>query len=201
MQSAAKEVDETYFLEGLSSARAGLAEETCPYEYVAENSVTSGSQIRAPSNWRLGWKYGRYIAIQRARKEKTVEILNALRDLFRHEDTHCKQCEILNRGLLKAGLKFIAAQRESAKLAAQIRTSKSFRLLKDLYIDLYLPWRPEEYPYKFKVFDRQLNIFGDEERTFRRLVQIYGERHGVQAAWYEYVRTDSIESLVATIAR
>lgn len=189
MPPTAEEIDEGYFLEGLSSAGAGLAEEACPYEYVTGSSVTSDAQICAPLNWRNGWKYGKFLAVQRARIEKSVELRRALQDLFRHEDSHRKQCEILNRGILKGGLKYLSARRESAALATEIYESKQFRLLKALYIELYLPWRPEEYPYSFNVFDQLLKIFGDEERTLRQLVKQYGEKHGIQAAWYDYVQT------------
>lgn len=198
MPSNAREIDEQHFLQGVSSAKAGLAEETCPYEYVADNSETSITEICAPVNWRQGWQYGKFVAIQRARVEKAQEIQNSIAELFRFEGPHCEQCEILNRGLMKSGLKYFSTQKESSKLADQIQMSKEFRLLKDLYIELYLPWRPEENPYKFKIFDRLLDIFGsggDKERTLRDLVKRYGERHGVRAAWCKYVHTESVELL------
>ncbi|MDH4426401.1 MAG: hypothetical protein QE495_08115 [Acidovorax sp.] len=189
MPSRASETDEQYFLEGLSSARAGLAFETCPYDYVMDDSVTNAAQICAPVNWGDGWKFGKFLSVQRARAEKSAELHRALEELFRHEEDHRRQCEILNRGLIKGGLKYLSTQRESTALSTQIRNSKQFRLLTDLYIDLYLPWRPDEQPYDFRVFDQLLKIFGDEEKTLRRIVKQYGEKHGVQAAWRDYVQT------------
>ena len=199
MPSTRNDIGEEHFLQGLSSARAGLAEETCPYDYVTDNASTDFSQISAPANWRQGWQLGRLVAIQRARKEKEQELRSALGKLFSYEAAHCDQCEVLNRGFVKSGLKYLVARKESTKLAEQIKQSKEFRLLKDLYIELYLPWRPDEQPYAFKIYDHLLGVFGnaaDKERTLRQLVKRYGERHGVQAAWHEYVQAEPVEMLV-----
>lgn len=198
MPPTAREIDEQYFLQGISSARAGLAEETCPYEYVSDTSDARIAEICAPVDWRQGWKFGKFVTVQRARVDKSQEIQKAIRELVRFERAHCEQCEIINRGPMRSGLKHFSTQRESSKLAAQIRASKEFRLLKDLYFELYLPWRADEGPYTFKVFYRILDIFstgGDKEKTLRDLVVRYGERHGVQAAWHEYVHAESVELL------
>lgn len=198
MPSTPNDIGEEHFLQGLSSARAGLAEETCPYHYVTDNASTDVNQISAPVNWRQGWQLGRFVAIQRARKEKEQELQSALGKLFSYEAAHCDQCEVLNLGFAKSGLKYLLARKESTKLAEQIKQSKEFRLLRDLYIELYVPCRPNEHPYTFKIYDQLLGVFGNaanKERTLRQLVERYGERHGVQAAWHEYVQAESTEML------
>lgn len=196
-----KETSEKHFLQGFSSAQGGLAAETCPYEYVPVDQEANIERVTAPANWKQGWQFGRFVAIQRLRREKSEEIRNAIQAIFLHEAAYSEMQRTVNQGLLKAGLRYFTARRGSNQLARQIQQSKEFRLLQDLHIELYLPWRPSEQPY-FKLFDRQLQVFGfrSEEETLRQLLARYGDRHGVRAAWHEYVHAEPIETMVPASA-
>jgi hypothetical protein len=193
-----KQTSEKYFLQGLSSAQGGLSAETCPYAYVPSDQDASVEEICAPVNWSEGWQFGRFVAIERLRKEKSDEVRTAIRAIFQHEIAWSEMLCTVNRGLLKAGLNYFTARRISSRLARQIRQSKEFRLLHDLRIELYLPCRPDEHPYRFKLFDRQLEVFGfrTEEKKLRQLLERYGDRHGIGAAWREYVHAEPIEKMI-----
>lgn len=194
-----KQISEKYFLQGFSSAQGGLSADSCPYAYVPSGQGASIEEICAPVNWNNGWKFGRFVAVQRLRNEKSDELHAAIRSLFQHEAELSELLSTVNQGPWKAGLRYFTARNRSDRIAREIRQSKEFRLLHDLQIELYMPWRPSESPYCFKLFDRQLAVFGSrcDERPLRQLLERYGDRHGVGAAWREYVRTaGSIETMI-----
>ena len=89
MATTAKDISEEHFLQGLSSARAGLSEETCPYDWVVDGAAVGSNRAAAPFDWLRGWQFGTFVAIQRGRIEKSIEIRNALETLFAFEATHC----------------------------------------------------------------------------------------------------------------
>lgn len=194
MASNHKQESDEIFLQGLCAAQGSLSKDVCPYDLVMTNEDWSGVNRLT---WSDGWNFGKYVAVQKARKEMIEPIKQAIQVIFSNQDSYSESCRISNQGFLKAGFKYFSANRESNEIASRIRKSKEFKLIEELYIEVYLPCRPSEDPYTFRVFDRQLTIFGnDTEERFRALVSRYGERYGVQQAWHDYVYAPELDSIV-----
>ncbi|MDT0216770.1 hypothetical protein Q9R35_05485 [Alcaligenes sp. AB3] len=194
MASNHKQESDEIFLQGLRAAQVSLPKDVCPYDLVMTSENRSGV---ARLIWNDGWNFGKYVAIQKARKEMIEPIKQAIRAIFSNQKSYSGSCRVRNQGFRKAGFKYFSAKRETNEIASQIQKSKEFKLLKELYIEVYFPWRPSEDPYTFRVFDRQLTIFGDDtEERFRTLVSRYGERYGVKQAWHDYVYAPELDEIV-----
>jgi len=189
-----KKAGEQYFLQGLSSAKGGLPQETCPYSFTADQNPEPSINGVAAVNWRQGWQFGKFVVVQKLRKEKFDEIKAAISHLLSYQDQYAEGCCIVNQGLFKSGLKYFAARRKSNEIARYIRRRKEYQLLKDVWIDFYIPWRHSEAPYSFRLYDRRTAIVG--ENNFRELVSRYGESHGVLAEWREYLASTPIENVL-----
>lgn len=193
MSESYKEASERHFLEGLGAARGGLGHDRCPYQYPAEEVSLATST--APLNWSEGWQFGRFTMMQTLRRERILELQPALRHLGQFQSEFSEACRVSNQGLFQSGLKSIQASRRLNEIAASVKASREFKLLHDLRYEFYLPWHATEAPYEFRLFDRQLAVFGyggNSEETLRSLLQRYGEQHGVRAAWEEYVRAEPL---------
>lgn len=193
MPESYKEASERHFLEGVVAARGGLGQDRCPYQYAAEEVSLATST--APLNWAEGWQFGRFTMMQTLRRGRALELQSALRHLGQFQTAFSEACRVSNQGLLQSGLKSIQASRRLNEIAASIKDSREFKLLHDLGYEFYLPWRPTEAPYEFRLFDRQLAVFGyngNSEQTLRSLLQRYGEQHGIRVAWVEYVRAEPL---------
>jgi hypothetical protein len=194
MSSDYKQKSEEWFVQGFCAAQGGLAENICPYDL---NESDGSAQL----NWSDGWCFGRFVAVQKMRKDMIEQIKKAIRTIFAYQGEYADSCRIANTGLRKTGLKYFSEEKRSHAIACQIKQSKEFILLKELYIEVYLPCRPSEEPYTFMVFDRLMKVFGnnpDIERRMRKIVERYGERHGVKQAWSEYVYAEEIGEVVAS---
>lgn len=193
MEASYKEISERHFLEGLSAAHGGLLAESCPYEYSDNHSQTSWAIETAPLNWMEGWQLGRFAMMQSLREERFVDSQSAAMHLSTFQHDYAEACRVSNQGFRQAGLKKIWAGKYCNEIAAKIRSSREFKLLQDLCYEFYLPWRPSEAPYAFRVFDRQLSVFGGNEETLRSLLTRYGDRHGVRSIWEQYVRAGALQ--------
>jgi hypothetical protein len=187
-----KRAQEEHFLQGLSSAKGGLPAETCPHPWTDDSA-------EAASSWGRGWSFGKLVLVQTLRKEKSDEIKAAIAHLFSYQVQYAEGCRIQNQGFFKAGLKYFAARRESNEIARHIMGSKEYRLLKDVGIDFFIPWRPSEAPYSFRLhysdsFQRYYSA--EYEQSFRKLVNQYGESHGILAAWRDYQSSTPVEDLL-----
>ena len=188
---------EKYFLQGLSSAKGGLSEESCPYPPKTESTNESNIDEIAEIYWKKGWRFGKFILVQTLRKEKFNEIKAAIAQLNSYQNQYSEWCRIENAGFLKSGFKYFSARRGSNSLARHIRQSKEHRLLQDVWFEFYIPWRPSEDPYMFRLIDRRMDIFWHSQQGeihFQELVNQYGDSHGVRAAWQEYLSPSEIES-------
>lgn len=189
-----KQESDEIFLQGLRAVQGSLPRDVCPYDSVTANGDDGGANLLI---WNDGWDFGKYVAIRKARKEMIGLIKQAIRSIFAHQDSYCQSCRVRNQGFRKAGFSYFSAKREFREIYSRIQDSKEFKLLKELYIEVYLPWRPSEDPYTFCVFDRQLRIMGsDTEEPFRKLVSRYGEHCGVDQAWHDYVHAPELGEIV-----
>lgn len=195
MSETFRDASERQFLEGLSAARGGLSEQSCPYNYSDDQSSTRGDSATARLNWAEGWQFGRFTMMQALRRDRLRDLKSAVERLTYFQSEYAEACRVSNQGLLQSGLKSIRAKKRSNEIAANIMASREYKLLQDLQYEFYLPWRHSEAPYEFKLFDRQLAVFGYDghsERVLRRLLNQYGDRHGVRTAWEEYVRAEPL---------
>lgn len=194
MSLNSKQKIEEWFVQGLHAAQGGLAENICPYDWETDDGM-------ARINWSDGWCFGKFVAVQKLRKDMTEQIKRAIQFIFSFQDAYAESYRIEHQGLLKAGFKYLSAKKDTSEITRQILQSKEFRLLKELNIQVYLPYLPSEAPYTFKIYDNQMNVFGNNSNTesrLRRIVTTYGERHGVQQAWHDYAYAEEIGSIVAS---
>lgn len=196
MPDYVKEAAERHFLEGLDAARGGLGSDSCPYQLIDAN-VNASTEVRtAPVNWMIGWQFGRFTMMQSLRKARVSELKSAVQHLMQFQREYTETSRVSKQGLIRSRLKSICANRRSNEIVKNIRASREFKLLEDLHYEFYFPWRESEDPYEFRLVDRQLAVFGydgNSEKTLRQLLSRYGDRHGVRAAWEEYVRSDPLQ--------
>src|SRR5690554_1910496 len=183
---------EDYFVAGLHAALGGLDQERCPY---MPYESASSAECLARLNWCYGWQFGRFTMSLSLRRESRDKVQLAVQRIHKYQKAYQSACDLANQGLIQSRLKCVRAKREAHRIAAFLLKSQENKMLEDLQYELYIPMRASEAPYKFKLFDRQLAVFGNncDEGTLRRLLQWYGDRHGVKAAWHEYVHAASVD--------
>lgn len=183
---------EEYFIQGLRAARDGLHQERCPYK-LSESGGDTESLARV--NWLYGWRFGRFTMTQALRRDNRDKVELAVRTIYKYQSDYQSACHLANQGLMRSRLKCARAKRDAHRIVAFILATPENKLLKDLQYELYFPSRPSEAPYKFRLFDRQLAVFGHKcnEDTLRRLLECYADRHGVKAAWHEYINAGSAD--------
>lgn len=183
---------EDHFVQGLHAAQAKLDQERCPY--TRSESGTDADDF-ARTHWSYGWQFGRFTMMQGRRRDDRDKVELAVKELQKFQLDYQRACDLANQGLIRSRLKCLRAKRDVDRIAASILATPEGKLLKDLQYELYFPFRPSEAPYKFRLFDRQLAVFGSkcDDHTLRRLLGWLGDRHGVKAAWHEYVHAGSVE--------
>jgi hypothetical protein len=190
---------ERHFLEGKSAAEAALELDTCPYRDAREGDIPEREELIARLNWTTGWRFARYVALQRGRASKRNEIVAALAELVQLEAPYAELLAILRRGPWPHPIRFYRASRSIKTLAHGAWTSQSVRLLSGLGITTYLPYyRERAYP-TIAFFDRQLSVISNNnaEDEMRKLVERYGDAHGIKAAWSAYCHAERLRDLVA----
>lgn len=185
-RSERSRTSEDHFVQGLHAARGGLDQECCPYR-LPESGTDAESLARV--NWRYGWQFGRFTTTQALRRDSRDKVELAVQEIYKYQPDYQSACHLANQGLIRSRLKCTRAKRDTHRIAAFILATPENKLLEDLQYELYFPSRPSEAPYMFRLFDRQLAVFGYkcDEDTLRRLLRWYGDRHGVKAAWHEYI--------------
>lgn len=195
MPSTYSDIAEQHFIQGLVAARGGLGPDSCPYAHADDPSVKATASITAPVNWMDGWRFGRFTMTQALRRDRSSELQTAVARLFQFQDEYSEACRVSSKGLVASGLKSLRASRRAEEIAVQIKECWEYKLLHDLCYEFYLPWRQSEVPYAFRIYDHQLDVFGyggGSEQTLRALLSRYGDRHGVRAAWEEYIRSEPL---------
>lgn len=175
------EESERVFLQGMEAHEAGIPFENCPHQI-------SVSWV----NWQNGWRFSRLTKVQSYRRNNTEKIRSALEEYRSFEEPYSRMQAAIVKGVFRQPLKHIAAKKNLAELEKKLSECASVRLLRDLYFRDYI-WRDEDNTYHFLVKDDILAAYytrlNDYEGPMRKLRELYGDRHGVQSAWSEYVRT------------
>ena len=174
---------EIVFLQGMEAHEAGIPLENCPYQ------ISSGVNWLP---WRDGWRFSRLTKVQSYRRNNTEKIRAALEEYRSLEDAYNRQRTAIAKGVFRQPFKFLAAKNSLAELKKEISECASVRFLRDLYFRDFI-LRDEENKYHFLVEDDILSAYDTSQNYYegpmRALLDRYGDRHGVQSAWSEYIRT------------
>lgn len=198
------------FLEGMEAHSAGMPYRGNPYyldeglspsygleEYDewmnSEAGRKQGAQFVKQSDWGAGWKFSRLVKIQAFRRTKTAEIGAAMKRYKSFETKYAGLKSVVDEGVLRQPLKFFSAKSALKNLVNEIRAYSEITFLEDLYFRLRVGIDAKKTAH-FIVYDDILSAYGTRsdycEGPMRDLVGRFGEKHGVQAAWSEYVRAD-----------
>lgn len=199
------------FLEGMEAHSAGIPYRSNPYHWDEGPSLShvgveqynewvnweAGRKNHAlfckQSDWNDGWRFSRLVKIQAFRRTKTKEIRAAMEKYKSFEAKYAGLKSVVDEGVVRQPLKFFSAKSALNNLVNEIRACSEVTFLEDLYFCLLVGIDTRKMAH-FLVDDDILSAYGtftnDYDRPMRDLRGRFGEKHGVQAAWSEYVRAD-----------
>lgn len=187
---------ELLFLQGKAAAEAGLGEETCPFRNATDGAEQD--ELIARIHWRDGWALATFARLLQARKTQRAHLVAALTRLLALENRYGLYLATVKLGWWPNPFRHWRTVKGLAALRRQIFDSPDYRLLHALGIEVYAPLPGDGYS-DLAVHDRVLDVFSKKgsEETIRKLVERYGDAHGVRATWQAYVSAESIKALVA----